>query len=200
MSVEVRELTPALLDDYLAFFDHDAFADFTWWSSCYCTFFNDPGHDGNSTPEMIPVRRPRAIGLVRSGQTQGLLAYADGTPVGWCNAAPRKSYRALRRFQAAVDDPDEPVGSTLCFIVAAPYRGRGIASALLDAACEKFRRQGLTIAEGYPLTAPPTGPPADQTPWTAHNYHGPLSMYLGAGYAIHRRFETFAVVRKALLP
>jgi len=23
-----RELTPALLDDYLAFFDHDAFADF----------------------------------------------------------------------------------------------------------------------------------------------------------------------------
>jgi GNAT superfamily N-acetyltransferase len=198
--MEIRELTPALLDDYLRFFDHDAFAEFPWWSGCYCVFYNDPTHTGDSSPETAPAHRATAIDLIRSGQTQGLLAYVDGKPVGWCNAAPRASYRELRRFRVAVDDPTEPVGSTMCFIVAAPYRGQGIATALLDAACDKFRRQGLTIAEGYPNTAPPQGPYAAETPWSAHNYHGPLSMYLNAGFTIHKQFEHFAVVRKTLAP
>jgi GNAT superfamily N-acetyltransferase len=194
----VRELAPKLLNDYLTFFDRDAFADFPWWSSCFCTFYNDPEHDGNSSAEKRDVRRPRGIELVTSGQTQGLLAYDGERVIGWCNAAPRSSYRALRRFAAVVDDPAEAVGSTMCFIVAAPYRGKGVAAALLDAACEKFRAQGLRVAEGYPMTAEPTGPYAAETPWSAHNYHGPLSMYLKAGFAIHRQFERFAVVRKAL--
>lgn len=194
----IRELTPELLDDYLAFFDRDAFADFVWWSSCYCTFFNDPRHDGDSSPGLREVRRPRAIDLVRSGQTQGLLAYDGQRVIGWCNAAPRASYRTLRRFAQVVEDPGEPVGATMCFIVAAPYRGKGVARALLDAACEKFRRQELAIAEGYPLTAPPSGPYAAETPWSAHNYHGPLSMYLGAGFTVHRELDGFAVVRKTL--
>ncbi len=197
-NLEIRELSPALLDDWLGFFDHDAFADFPWWSGCFCTFFNDPQHDGDSSPATIPVRRPKAVELVRSGRTQGLLAYADGKMIGWCNAAPRESYVAPRRIAQAIDDPTERVGSTVCFIVTPSYRGKGVASTLIDAACETFRRQGLTVAEGYPSTAPPSGPYADQTPWSAHNYCGPLSMYLKAGYAIHKQLARFAVVRKPL--
>lgn len=33
MTLDIRELTPALLDGCLCFFDHDAFADVPWSSS-----------------------------------------------------------------------------------------------------------------------------------------------------------------------
>ena len=197
--VVVRELTPALLDDYLRFFDEVAFKDFPWWSSCYCTFFNDPDHDGDSSPAMRDVRRPRAIELVGSGQTHGHLAYVDGQPVGWVNAAPRGSYRMPRHIVRATDDAGERVGSTVCFIVGAAYRGQGVGRALLDAACEAFRRDGLRIAEGYPRTTPPPTTPWE-IPAAQHEYHGPMSMYLAAGFRITKQLDGLAVVRKELAP
>ena len=64
--------------------------------------------------------------------------------------------------------------------------------------CAKFRREGLAVAEAYPTTAPPSGPYADQIPWSAHNHTGPLEMYRKAGFTLHRQLERFAVVRKSL--
>ncbi len=194
----VRELAPPLLDDYLAFFDRDAFADFPWWSGCYCTFYRDPAHDGNSSPETIPIRRPKAIELVNSGLQQGLLAYVDGKVIGWCNADVRARYPALRRFQEVIDGDGEQIGAILCFVVAASHRGKGVAGALLDAACTRFRDWGLGLVEAYPNTAPPSGPYAAETPWSAHNYHGSLGTYLKAGFTVHKQLERFAVVRKTL--
>jgi hypothetical protein len=49
-----------------------------------------------------------------------------------------------------------------------------------------------------PITAPPSGPHADQIPWSAHNHTGPPEMYLKAGFAVRQQFERFAVVRKTL--
>jgi GNAT superfamily N-acetyltransferase len=196
VSVSVRPLSPDLLDDYLGFFDRDAFSDFPWWSSCYCTFYRDPSHDGDSSPQRAGVRRPKAIEIVRSGEQKGYLAYADDKVVGWCNAGPRDGYRALRRFEAARDDTPD-VGSILCFVVAAPYRGRGVATALLGAACDGLAAQGMRIAEAYPSTTePPTQPwkvPSDQ-----HEYHGPLKMYLSNGFALYKQMEGWAIVRKAI--
>ena len=193
-----RELGPELLDDYLRFFDEVAFADFPWWSACYCRFFNDPSDDaGDSSPERREHHRGLAAELVRTGQTRGVLAYVDGSPIGWCNAAARSSYRAARHIAQAMDDPAEPVGSTVCFIVAEPYRGQGVGAALLETACASFRRQGLRVAEGYPKTDPPP-----TTPWKVppaqHEYHGPMAMYLDAGFRIVKRLPRFAVVRKDL--
>jgi len=198
-ALETRELTPALLDNYLAFFDRDAFADFPWWSACYCRFWNDPDDpEGDSRPEKRDRHRALAADLVLRGQTRGILAYADGRVVGWCNAAARASFLAPRRIARIDPDRAELVGSTVCFIVAAPYRGQGVATAMLVAACDAFRAQGLRYAEGYPNTKPPTGPYADQTPSSAHNHLGPLDMYLANGFAVVKELETFAVVRKAL--
>jgi GNAT superfamily N-acetyltransferase len=199
MTVEIRELAPAMLDDYLAFFDRDAFADFPWWSGCYCRFWDDPSDpEGESGPERRERYRALVTELIQSGRHRGLLAYVGGKVVGWCNAKARLAYTMPRRIAHTPASDAERVGSTVCFIVAKEHRGRGIASAMLDAACAGFRRDGLTVAEGYPTTAPASGPYADQIPWTAHHHTGPLEMYLHAGYAVSAQFERFAVVRKQL--
>ena len=199
MTLEIRELAPVLLGDYLAFFDDDAFADFQWWSACYCRFWDDPSDpEGESGGDRRERYRALVTQLIQSGRHRGLLAYADGRVVGWCNAKARLAYTMPRRIaQTPATDADR-VGSTVCFIVAKDHRGKGVASALLDAACASFRREGLSVAEGYPTTAPASGPYADQIPWTAHHHTGPLEMYLRAGFAVSAQFERFAVVRKQL--
>ncbi len=34
--IDVRAISPGQLRDFLAFFDHEAFADNPKWASCYC--------------------------------------------------------------------------------------------------------------------------------------------------------------------
>lgn len=86
------------------------------------------------------------------------------------------------------DDPAR-IGAIVCFVVAAPYRGQGLARRILDAACEGLHAQGFTVAEAYP---------AKRETSDARDYHGRLAMYFNAGFALHRESERFAIVRKAL--
>lgn len=194
--VEIRELTPELLDDYLRFFDKDAFTDFPEWSDCYCGFYDTPGENWDSSAKAVPIHRAARAERIRSGKAHGLLAIADGRVVGWCNAQPRSSFLNMRRYAPAVEDPTEAVGSIMCFLVAPGCRGKGVGTALLNAACDKFRRDQLAIAEGYPTTNPVKR--TWKTPWAQENYKGSLNMYLKAGFKIHRQLERFAILRKQL--
>ena len=112
---------------------------------------------------------------------QGYLAYSEGTPIGWCNAAPRNLLHALD------DEPTpsaEQVGAIICFLVEPSNRGRGVARQLLEAACEGLKKQGLHIAEANPRTVSTSA---------AENHFGPLSLYLSAGFTIHREDEDGSV-------
>ena len=185
--VEVRTLSPGLLPDFLRFFDGTAFSDNPKWSSCYCQCFYED-HSVVKWAERTAVQnRAIACERIRGGLMQGYLAYVDGAPVGWCNAAPRTMIHAL-------DDepiPDaEHVGFIVCFLVDPAFRGRGVARQLLEAACEGLRSQGLRVAEGNPRTAATTH---------AENHFGPLSLYLSAGFTVHRTDDDGSVfVRRAL--
>ena len=196
VKVEVRELTPELLDDYLRFFDKDAFTDFPDWSGCYCGFYDTPGDNWDSSAKGGPAHRAARAERIRSGRAHGLLAIVDGRVVGWCNAQPRSSFLNMRRYATVADDPAEPVGSIMCFLVAPGHRGKGVGKALLNAACDKFRRDKLQVEEGYPTTNPVKR--AWETPWAEENYKGSLNMYLKAGFQVHRQLERFAIVRKQL--
>jgi len=193
LAIEVRELKPELLQDYLQFFDR-AFSDFPEWADCYCGFYDTPGNDWEATSNA--EHRAARSTLIRAGKAQGLLAYIDGRPVGWCNAQPRTSFVNMRTYSVALTDPGEQVGSIMCFVVSPGYRGRGVCTALLRAACEKFRRDGLQIAEGYPTINPQKR--FGEIPWAEANYKGPLSVYLKNGFKIHRQLEQFAIARKQL--
>ncbi len=144
----VKELTPSLRDDFLLFFDHAAFADNPDWSDCYCSayHFANKGKDES---------RRQASSLIEEDRIHGFLAYDNGKPVGWCNAAPRGSYPGIQWLMSPGPDKGERVGSIVCFVVAATHRNQRVASHLLNAACKKFSEKGLEFAEAYPVKKPP---------------------------------------------
>jgi ribosomal protein S18 acetylase RimI-like enzyme len=186
-TIETRPLSEDLLADYLRFFDEKAFTDNPRWAFCFCYF---PYHD----PAKIdwqkrtgPENREAISACVRDGTAQGYLAYAGNEVVGWCNAAPRRLYPML-------NDPPEPdadtTGAITCFIIAPSHRERGIARSLLAAACDGLRTRGMRAVEARPVKDA-RGPAA--------NHHGPLSLYLAAGFSIVREDDDGTMlVRKDL--
>lgn len=170
-TVECHPLTPERLPDYLDFFDHRAFTDNPKWASCYCYYpVHDPQvirwHDRTAVENRASVAQ-----CVHAGHTSGVLAYQDGQVVGWCHAGPWAMYPMLR------DEAQPPDAATLgvvfCFVVAPALRGQGVGRALLAAACDHLKAQGMTAVQAKPLRVADTA---------AANHLGPLSMYLSAGF------------------
>jgi len=187
--LEIRPLGPDRLGDFLRFFDREGFRDNPFWASCYCMEAHFTGSPEEWNRRTAEQNRTEKSEVIRAGQAHGHLAYAGDQPIGWCHAAPRTSLAGLmadKEFH--VDDP-EGIGSIYCFVIAAPYRRQGIAARLLDAACQGFRHQGLTVAEAYP----PREVKSD-----AGGYHGTLQMYLAAGFRPYRESERQIIVRKSL--
>ena len=144
-------------------------------SRCWCQFFRLPraGWDRATAPAMRSALHEQVRGEV----PPGVLGYVAGAPVGWCAVAPRVSYPRLGRSRIAQATDDGPgVWSVTCFVVRVGHRRRGISAALLDGAVDLARRHGASIIEGYPVDAV-----ARQTS-AAELYHGPLSVFLRAGF------------------
>lgn len=185
----IEPLSPARLADYVQYFDHEAFADNPAWASCYCLF---PYWDGSNEAWGDTTWQENRTGIeerIRDGRARGYLAYVDGKVAGWCNAAPRALLSNFdRRPEFAVDDAEQ-VGAIACFVIAPPYRRHGIARQLLDAAVAGFTAEGLRAVEAYPTR---------EGKGDAHNFHGPLAMYLAAGFEIVRETERQLLVRRRL--
>jgi ribosomal protein S18 acetylase RimI-like enzyme len=188
-NIEIAPLTPGRAEDFLAFFDNGAFADNPGWASCYCMAYTYHGAADAWESRSGDENRREKEADIRSGRARGYLAYADGAPAAWCNATPRTELPGLDRVPAFRTDDAEQVGAIVCFNVSPRHRRQGIASKLLDAACDGFREQGLAFVEAYP----PKDAQGD-----ARSYHGPLDMYLRAGFTPFRDEEHYVVVRKAL--
>lgn len=182
--LEMRPLTPDLEPDFLAFFEGEAFADNPAWAECYCLFYQYTGPDwGAATAAENRTEKSR---LIRNGDAHGILAFAGGMPVGWCHVAPRAS---LPAFAAMPGAATEPVASIVCFVVPPMYRRQGLARRLLDAAIDHARELGLTTVEAYP---------ARQVASDARAYHGPLRLFLDAGFVETGERGSDLVVRKAI--
>jgi GNAT superfamily N-acetyltransferase len=90
-------------------------------------------------------------GLVEREIPVGVLAYADGEPVGWCSVASRETYAGLERYRGLPRLDDEPVWSVTCFFVDRRHRRQGVTLGLLRAALAYARSRGARIVEGYPV-------------------------------------------------
>ena len=187
--VEIHDVTPDRVGDYLAFFDEDAFRDYPAWSACYCMETMFWGDEAENAARTAGDNRRDMSRLIEEGKVTGLLAYADGKPVGWCNYGPTTRLAGVvRKLQLEPADHDG-VGSIACFVIASQYRGHGLARRLLDAACERLGARGLEWVEAYPFKA---GGSAQA------NFRGPLEMYREAGFESYRDTERTLLMRKRL--
>jgi GNAT superfamily N-acetyltransferase len=198
VELEIRALSPELLDDYLHFFDYVAFADHKEWSQCYCVHFHwnealEAEYKAYAAAGGSNFGREQACKLVQNGVIQGYLAYRQGAVVGWCNANDKGKYAALAKEKAPEiwedDARSEGVKSIVCFLIAPELRGKGIASALLARVCAEAQTAGYRCIEAYPYTAS-----ADMYA----NHHGPWALYESHGFAVVKDLGQRAVVRKML--
>jgi len=129
--------------------------------------------------------------LVRSGIEAGVLAYADGEPVGWCAVAPREQYPKLNHSRILKPVDDQPVWSVTCFFVARGFRRHGLSTKLLKAAVDFARARGAKIIEGYPHDT-------KKATADAFVYTGLVSAFRKAGFKeVARRSKTRPVMRMA---
>jgi GNAT superfamily N-acetyltransferase len=123
---------------------------------CWCAYWYLPNAEfkaGWGEANRAPLER-----LVTAKRKPGLIAYVDGAPAAWVSVAPRGNFDRLNRSRnfAAIDGRD--VWAVNCFIIAPPFRRRGLMTKLAAAAAEFAIESGAEGAEAYPLEpGPKTG-------------------------------------------
>ena len=131
--------------------------------------------------------------IVTGGENPGLIAYVGGVPAAWCALAPRERYTRLERSRVLAPVDDAAVWSVICFFVARPFRGSGLAGRLLREALRFARARGAKILEGYPIDVPRGKSYADVFVW-----HGTASVFRAAGFVeVARRSPTRPIMRRA---
>ncbi|TAN52584.1 MAG: GNAT family N-acetyltransferase, partial [Betaproteobacteria bacterium] len=104
MKLQFHPLTPQRWDDVQALFGPRGACGgcwCMWWKLPRAQFARQKG-DGNRRA----FRR-----IVKAGTVPGILAYADGQPIGWCAVEPRAAYPALARSRVLAPLDDRPVWS-----------------------------------------------------------------------------------------
>jgi GNAT superfamily N-acetyltransferase len=128
--------------------------------------------------------------IITTGQEPGILAYADGEPIGWCAIALREAYPSLERSRVLQRVDDQSVWSITCFYVTRDYRRQGVTGQLLEAAVKFARKRGAKIVEGYPIDS--GGEKKD----TVSVFTGLASTFVQAGFVeVARRSPTRPIMR-----
>lgn len=150
-----KELSPETWADFAKVFSQGS-----GWNHCQCMHFHRPHALPKS--ERLRTRAERAVRnrkqkkeLVEQGRAHGILVYAGGEPVGWCQFGPMEELprtdNARKYRKAAPEAGSAKLWRIPCFAVLKEYRKRGAASFGLRAALEAIRKRGGGVVEGYPI-------------------------------------------------
>ncbi len=190
MELSVHPLTPERWKDLEEVFQSKGCSQAR---GCWCMYYRETGKQ-NYPPGSKPseCRKQQLKELARSGPAPGLIGYSGEKPVGWVSLGPRSSFLKLAKSPVMKPVDDEPVWSIVCFVVPAPHRRSGVATALLRGAVEYAKENGARIIEAYPVDR--TGPGHDEWLW-----FGTKSMYDRAGFTeVARRRAERPVMRLSL--
>lgn len=128
------------------------------WDFCACMHFHRP----RSLPQNFHLRTRAERGLrnlrekrdlVEAGRAHGILVYANGEPVGWCQYGPQEElprFDHSRNYQGHAPKNLDKIWRISCFVVDKKYRQQGIATAALKAALEAIRKKGGGVVEAFP--------------------------------------------------
>lgn len=127
------------------------------WDFCWCMHFHRVRFAASkkirAERSVINYRDKRA--LVNEHRSHGILVYAAGEPVGWCQYGPREELPRIdqsRNYLAHFPSLGrERLWRITCFVVDKKFRRRGVATAALKAALESIRTRGGGLVEGCPV-------------------------------------------------
>lgn len=164
-------------------------------SGCWCQWFKLTG------AQFQAASREQKTDLLHASVedgSPGVIARLDGEPVGWAAVEPFSAYPGLRRSpitKRQPGDPEDPWAVT-CFVVRLEHRKRGVARALLAGAVDHAAAHGAEVVEGYPVD-----PGVRPSLTAAERYHGTVSLFETAGFAVVRRpSATRAIMRLSVSP
>ncbi|MDD5658349.1 MAG: GNAT family N-acetyltransferase [Elusimicrobia bacterium] len=109
--------------------------------------------------------RARMRELVRSSKVHAVLAFHQGEPVGWCSFGPRRAFPRLETVKALRHPFTDTTWAVVCFFIPSRWRGKGVATKLLEAATRRAFELGATRVEGYPVV-PKSKPMPAAFAWT----------------------------------
>lgn len=184
MNIEIKELTPQLLKDYVNFFDTTPHDDNTDESKCYCVGWCSADHRIETDFSSPEKRRKLAEQYVAEGIIKGYLAYHEGRVVGWCNANTRADCLHcggwLYLMKSLCYESENKVKSIYCFVIAPEMQRKGIATQLLERVCKDAVDEGFDYVEAYPKR---------EFINVARDFMGPIEMYKDHGFVLHEAFE-----------
>ena len=88
--------------------------------------------------------------IVDHREPVGVLAYANGEPVGWCAVAPREQFVRLENSRVWKRLDDKPVWSVTCLFILKPFRRKGVSVELLKGVIKFCKSKKVQIVEAYP--------------------------------------------------
>ena len=152
---------------------------------CWCQYWRLRSKDFAALK--VPELRARLAAQAASPEPPGLVALepdpegAEGREraVGWVSLGPLASYDRIVRSKVIPRVDDRPVWSVVCFAVASSARGRGVGTALLDAAVTYARDRGAVALEAYPVLVEPGESIVAESAFT-----GTLPMFERAGFMV----------------
>ena len=163
MNIEIKKLTPELAADYFDFFENRAFTDDSPYR-CYCQMYQ-------MSKEQVKTTLDNADGL-----DNGLISRKA--------AEQQIEASILRGYLTFVDGM-----AVVCFEIAPEYRGKGVATALLQRVIDDARAEGYTAVEGYPILRD------ERYEWDCT---GPMRLYEKVGFIKVDEREKNIVMRKEL--
>jgi GNAT superfamily N-acetyltransferase len=116
--------------------------------------------------------------LVRAGKVHGMLALAEGKPVGWCSFGPADTFPRMLQSRVLKRPRSSTTWSITCFYIVSRWRGRGVGTRLLEAAVRRAFELGATEVEGFPVVPKS----ADQPMPAAFAWRGVPALFTAIGF------------------
>jgi GNAT superfamily N-acetyltransferase len=194
MIIEIKKLTPELINEYTNFFEKEAFTDNPEWEGCYCVYYHwNESFESERTKYEAEggtcFKRELAKRLIHDGTLKGYLALVDGIVAGWCNVNDKNKFYNLSKVKRPElwDETVEnkKVKTIVCFTIAPNMRKKDIATELLKKVCEDAKNNGYDFVEAYPGTGETS----------ERSYHGPYTLYEKSGFSVYKHIDGEAIMR-----
>lgn len=187
MHIQFQKLTPQMADEFLHYFENDAFPENDPRSSCYCLESHLSNESEYTSAE---VRRGKAKELIHQGIMTGYLIYDENRIIGWCNAGDKMDYLPIcKNNEFQTDDCKKgKIKILYCIDIAPDYQGKGIANLVMEKFLSDAKEEGYSYVEGYPFV--------DEN--YIYQYHAPIRLYKKYGFKLYAQKSYFYIMRKTL--